>query len=210
MPTKAKPRKGRTPLRFLLLDIPGEHEIEGNLATECQVIAAVLANLELNRVTKHIRIASTRKLRNLGPYVYDPEVVHLAGHATEEGLWIQGQVTNWEALATRLADLIVPLRLCQERVLNLSCCHSSIASRICTELLRDYFTGIYRFSIPEVPYAQALVAWTMFFFKSPSLADHLEISRTVNSFFGQSIIQFERVLSKHIIELERLAARPFP
>lgn len=194
----------RTPLRFLLLDIPGEHEIEGNLATECQVIAAVLANLELDRVTKHIRIASTRTLGNLGPYAYDPQVVHLAGHATEEGVWIQGQVAKWETVALRLAGLLVPLPACQERVLNLSCCHSSLASRICTEFLRDYFTGIYRFSISEVPYAQALVAWTMFFFKSPSLADHLEISRTVNSFFGQKIIEFERVLSKDVIELERI------
>ncbi len=200
----------RTPLRFLLLDVPGEHEIEGNLATECQVIAAVLANWELERATKNIRIASTRKLRNLGPYTYDPQVVHLAAHATEEGVWIQGEVTNWEALAKRIENLITPLDPGQERVLNLSCCYSNLAAQVCAARLRGHFTGIYRYSITEVPYAQALVAWTMFFYKRPSLTDHLSIAQSVNDFFGTEVLQFVEMKSNDVMELERIADKPIP
>lgn len=200
----------RTPLRFLLLDVPGEHEIEGNLATECEVIEAVLANLELDGVTKRIRIASTRKLRTLRPYAYDPQVVHLAGHATEEGIWIQGQVTNWEALAKRVGNLITPLDPGQERVLNLSCCYSNLAAQVCAARLRRHFTGIYRFSITEVPYAQALVAWTMFFYKRPSLTDHPSIAQSVNDFFGTEVLRFVEMKSNDVMELERIADKPFP
>ncbi len=181
---------GRKPLRYILLDLPSDHEIEGALATECDVLYAMLANHELAAVTKRIRIGRPETLRQLRLGTSGAEFVHIAGHATADGLWMLGDVVAWSHVAKALANCVSPLKPSRERLVHFSCCHSQRAAKLCRRHLSPYFSGAYHFVDQTVPYATAIAVWTMFFHQQPSTRNHWDIVRRINTFIGQEVLRF--------------------
>lgn len=201
----------RQSIRYLLLDLPSDHEIEGALATECDVLFAMLTNLELAGVTKRVRIAQSKTLKTLKQHPYDAEVVHVAGHATKDGLWMLGEVLPWGEVAKHLAACVTPLRSTDSRILNLSCCHSHKAATRMHNSLLSTFTGIHHFVEDKIPYAKAIAAWTMFFCKQPTTANHADIVQSISAFFGGEVLRYVAYLPRDeeaVRQIEAMLRRP--
>lgn len=187
-----KPR-GRKPLRYLLLDFPSDHEVDGSLATECSVINALLANNDLGTRTKHFRLSSLASFKKLPYYSYDPKFVHVACHAGPAGIGlIEGWVT-WRKFAEELKAILQPLEADHRRILTLSCCHSPAGATELKAHLKGYFTGIYHFHKDKVPFAQAFAVWTMFFLKKDIKNPHEKIRLRINTFFETDTIEYSAV-----------------
>ena len=204
---------GRKPLKYILLDLPSDHEIEGDLATECDVLYAMLANHELAAVTKRVRIGRPETLTHMRLSTRRPEVVHIAGHATVDGLWMLGEVLPWVGVAKSLAACVTTLKSGQERIVNFSCCYSEKAARTCRRRLAPFFSGAYHFLEPNIAYAKAIVTWTMFFHQRPTTANHREIVERITTFLGGEVLRYmpyrREVLpvDESVAELNRLARR---
>lgn len=181
---------GRQSVRYLLLDLPSDHEIEGSLSTECDILYAMLANQELEGVTKHVRVARAETLWQLKQYPYEAEIVHLAGHATEDGLWVLGEVLKWELVAEHLAGCVKPLESGEQRIINFSCCNSEMAVDACASVLRPHFSGIYHFVEPSVEFSKAIATWTMFFYKQPTVGNHREIVSGISTYLGTPVLRY--------------------
>lgn len=195
----------RESLRYLLLDLPSDHEIEGNLATECDIVYSLLANLELAAVTKRVRIARAQTLKRMRPYPYDAEIVHLAGHATYDGLWMLGEILPWNEVAASLAGCVTSLPIGQHRILNLSCCYSQRAAARLSHKLSPYFSGAYCFHETLVPYAKAIACWTTFFYKGPTAATHEAITHDIGEMMGGKVLQYIPYRDQGVEQLTRLS-----
>lgn len=73
--------RGRPKYSFFLLDTPSDHEIDGRLSTECQIISSILHNRGFKAVVKTETISSKSRFldRRWGPY-NGVGFVHVAGH----------------------------------------------------------------------------------------------------------------------------------
>jgi hypothetical protein len=87
----AAPKKGRPAYGFLLLDLPSDHEIEGNIVTECQAIRAILHNRGLGAMAKIITATTTDGLEKVRAQRYSRlGFVHVAAHASRKGIALIG------------------------------------------------------------------------------------------------------------------------
>ncbi len=187
-----KPR-GRKPLRYLLLDFPSDHEVDGSLATECSVINALLTNNELGTRTKHFRLSSLASFKKLPNYSYDPKFVHVACHGGPKGIGLIGGWVPWQEFAKEMKAILQPLGTTHRRILTLSCCHSRTGATELKTHLTGYFTGIYHFTQKKVPFAQAFVVWTMFFLEKELKHPHEAIKKRINTFFETPTISYSSV-----------------
>ena len=176
----------------MLLDSPSDHEVEGALATECDVLYAMFANFELSGLTKHIRLGCARTLKQKRPYPYAAQFVHLAGHATDEGLWMLGEVVDWATVAKSLSGWFAPLKPGGERILNFSCCDSERAAKACATRLRPFFSGAYFFRERNIGFAKSCAAWTLFFYLQGQRQTqvHFQSARQVNQFLRAEELRY--------------------
>src|SRR6266498_3272362 len=180
--------RGRKHLRYLLLDFPSDHEVDGWLATECSVISALLTNNGLGTRTKHFRLSSLASFRKLPNYLYDPKFVHVACHGGPKGIGLIEGWVAWETFAKKLKSVLHPLETSHRRILTLSCCYSPNGAAELNTHLSGYFTGIYHFTQKKIHFADAFVVWTMFFLKKELHNPHEAIKNRINTFFGTSTI----------------------
>jgi hypothetical protein len=65
---------------FLLFDLPSDHEVDGGLSTECDVIKSILHNRAMGGRVKIIRATTKGTLDSLPRYHSKVQFVHLACH----------------------------------------------------------------------------------------------------------------------------------
>ncbi len=72
---------------YLLFDLPSDHEVEGVLSTECDVIRAILANNGEGRNVKVIKATTSEALCHKSPQqpYGQIKIVHVACHARDNG-----------------------------------------------------------------------------------------------------------------------------
>src|SRR4051812_12357945 len=93
---------GKPKLSYLFFDLPSDHEIENSIATECEMIGALLHNRKLHALVKRIRVASVERLRRVPRYRYDVQFVHLACHGGPDGIEILGGEMRWREVAVQI------------------------------------------------------------------------------------------------------------
>lgn len=184
-------QQGRPKYGFLLFDCPSDHEIEGSLVTECEVIKAVLSNRKLGSQLKVLRCASTDAFNNLPQKPYTGiRFVHLGGHGSSDGLSLIGGHLSWDVVAQRIYSVLPILNNKELRVLTLSCCHSSTGAKKMKKILAPYFTGIYYFVPDKIAFSRAMTVWCMFYLKKKLDRPHKAVVDTINKFLGEKIIAF--------------------
>ncbi len=189
--TKAR---GRKLLRFLLLDLPSDHEIDSGLATECTTIAALLHNRGLGTRLKHFRISTLESFSSLPYYFYDPKFIHLSCHASKDGVGVLGGFMSWKDFAKELKSILAPLAdHSHRRVLTLSCCHSKSAANHLANELAGYITGIYYFSSEELPFSESVTAWCMYYLNKDLEKPHAAIKDRINKFFEEDVMLFSNL-----------------
>ena len=181
----SKPRLG-----YLLFDLPGDHEVEAALATECKVIESLIHNMRLKARVKRICVASTEKFQKYPTYRYRVQFVHLACHGGKNGIGMLGGTMKWAGVAAQITKHLHKLKADQKRVMVFSCCHSSYGFRATKAALKDYFTGAYYFRKETIPFSHAITIWAMFYLKKRLAKPHGAIVKAVNDFLGEDILVF--------------------
>lgn len=178
--------------RYVLIDLPSAHEIEDRLATECEFIAALLANQGLSGDTRHIKAASRERFdRDTGLPCPRAEFIHLAGHGSDSGLEVLGETIPWKEVARRLKRLVPPLSR-GKRYLTLSCCYSGAACKKLRPLLHGHFTGVYHFKDDDVGFASAMAMYGMFYMSK--LANSAAgVRNRINGFFEDEVLIYHKV-----------------
>lgn len=178
--------------RYVLIDLPSAHEIEDRLATECEFLAAILANQDLADETRHIKAASRDRFdRDTSVPCPRAEFVHLAGHGTEAGLEVLGETIPWKEVGRRL-KVLAPHPSRGRRYLTLSCCYSSHACRKLRPLLSGHFTGVYHFKDDEVGFANAMTIYGMLYMSKVENSG-AGVRKRINDFFDQDILVYHKV-----------------
>lgn len=185
-----KPR-GRKPLRFLLLDLPSDHEIDSSLATECTTIAALLHNRGLGKRLKHFKLTTEKSFGCLPYYTYEPQFIHLSCHASSREIWLLGGSMTWKSFSDKLKSILAPLSVGERRVLTLSCCHSTSGAKHLSTHLEGYLSGIYYFREKEVLFADSLTVWCMYYLNKKLNKPHEAIKDSINTFFGETVLLFK-------------------
>jgi hypothetical protein len=185
--------RGRKPLRYLLMDFPSDHEIDGNNATECQSIAALLSNRALNTRFRHFRLSSLESFDRLPYYAYDPKFVHVACHGSQNGIGLIDGIVPWDKFAKHLKKVLLPLEEQHTRVMALSCCYSTFGAAALGASLSGYFTGIYHFKSPKISFADAQATWAMFYLKKQLTKPHEKIRDRINDSFRHSVLGYQCV-----------------
>ncbi|WP_162800717.1 hypothetical protein [Acidibrevibacterium fodinaquatile] len=181
--------RGRPPYGFVLLDCPSDHEIDGNLVTECQVVQSLLSNRRLGSATKLIRVTSYSGFRNSNWKTYNAiGFLHVAGHGSKFGLGFIGGNVSWKDVAKTLKKVAPKLDKDKQRVLCLSCCHSLAAYRAMKTDLKGHFTGAYHFSEEKISFATAMTVWAMFYRRKTLERPHAAVVKAINDFFGKEVI----------------------
>ena len=185
---------GRPAFGFALIDLPSDHEVDGGLATECQVISALLHNRNLGSSTKHIRATTKESFnRNVkGPYPH-LGFVHLATHGYRHGISLIGDSVRWSALADALRRVAPPLKRRQQRVLCLSCCYSKYGYRAMRSHLKGHFTGCYFFPEKAISFASSMTVWAMFYRRKTVEKPAKAIVDAVNTYFGREVIEYDTI-----------------
>lgn len=186
--------QGRPPFAFALLDLPSDHEIDGGLVTECQVINAILHNRGFGAHTKTIR-ASSEEGFNAAPWKAYSALgfVHLAAHGSPKGISLIGGRIKWRDVATKLIKLAPRLTKNKRRVLSLSCCYSENGYNALEPLLKGHFTGLYHFNDERIPFATATTVWSMFYRKKTIERPALKVVESINAFFGEEVITYRSI-----------------
>ncbi len=182
----SKPKLG-----YLLFDLPGDHEVEAALATECKVIESLIHNMSLKARVKRICVASTEKFQKYPTYRYRVQFVHLACHGGKNGIGMLGGTMKWADVATQITKHLHKLKDDQKRVMVFSCCHSQDGFNATKAALKDYFTGAYYFNKEEIPFPYAITIWAMFYLKKRISKPHGAIVDAVNKFMGEDILVFD-------------------
>lgn len=184
-------QQGRPKYGFLLFDCPSDHEIEGSLVTECEAIKAVLSNRKLGSQLKILRCASTEAFDKLPQRIYPGiRFVHLGGHGSLNGLGLIGGHLSWDKVAQYIYSVLPNLNNGEQRVLTLSCCHSSTGAKKMKKKLTQYFTGIYYFVPDKIAFSTAITVWSMFYLKKKLDRPHKAVVDSINEFLGEKIISF--------------------
>lgn len=183
----SKPKLG-----YLLFDLPSEHEIEGTLTTECQTIEAIIHNNGMPARVKRICVASTERFMGYPTYKYGVQFVHLACHGGKNGIGMLGGHVAWKDVAKQVTKHLHPLAPVQQRIICFSCCHSKDGFDKTKSALGSYFTGAYLFAKTEVPFAQAMAVWAMFYLKKKLSHPHEAIVKSINVFIGETLLKFRK------------------
>jgi hypothetical protein len=187
-----KKRRGRKPLGFLLFDLPGDHEVESSLSTECDTIASILHNRSLSTRVKVIRAASKNRLRRPATSQYSKmKFVHVAGHGSADGIGVLGGTIRWPEVVAIVAKYLKPLEAGAQRVLCLSCCSSAAGVAAFKRDAADYFTGYYHFVEDEIPFCDAITTWSMFYLKKRLAKPHEGMLKAINAFHGREVLTFD-------------------
>lgn len=181
----SKPKLG-----YLLFDLPSDHEIESSIATECEMIEALLHNRNLRARVKRIRVASATRLRRVPQYRYDVQFVHLACHGGSDGISFLGGEMKWKDVARQIRRHLHPLNG-KRRVIVFSCCHSRAGFEKTRFWLEDYFTGAYFFDPVKIGFPTAMTTWLMFYLKKNIDKPHEAIVDAINGFLGSEVLKFK-------------------
>ena len=177
-------------LGYLLFDLPGDHEIESSLATQCMVIESLIHNLGRKARVKRVCVASTARFKTYPTYKYGVQFVHLACHGGKHGIEMLGGNISWKEVADQVKRHLHPLKAGEQRVMVFSCCHSKAGFNATRAAFKDYFTGAYYFSLEELPFAYAITVWSMFYLKKTLSNPHAAIVADINSFLGEPLLVF--------------------
>ena len=196
----------RPNIKYLLFDLPSDHEIESNLITEGELIESVLANnrdsksQSLKSKVKRIRIVSTARFAKLGSYSYRPQFVHLCGHGKQSGIdLIDGEV-HWDNVALGIRSQLKKLpppsawKSECERSIIFSCCYSKIGFQRTRRQFAGYFSHAYFFKEDIISFSDALAVWAMFYsqMSHPQKQDTGEqIVEKINECVGEEMLLVE-------------------
>ena len=179
---------------YLLFDFPSDHEVEGLLATECDVIRTLIANkghgknVKVVRATTFEGITTEPQFRNrskLPAKPYHVKYVHISCHGTPEGkVGFIGHEVSWRKVAREIRKYISPLRTGEQRVLCLSSCYSNRGAEVMESELEDYFSGVYYLVEEKVEFATTMVIWSMVYHRKSRNRPFANVIDRVNSFFG--------------------------
>lgn len=185
---------GRPPFGFLLINLPSDHEVDGNIVTECQVIGAILHNRQLASVTKMITASSRSNFKGAQWRPYEGiGFVHLATHGGKKGIGLIGGSASWREVGDQLKRAAPRLSRKQQRVLCLSCCYSRAGLNKLAPLLKGHFTHAYHFADDKVSFATATTTWAMFYRKKTLNRPLRAIVDPINEFFGRETIAFREL-----------------
>lgn len=182
----AKPQLG-----YLLFDLPGDHEVEAALATECKVIEALIHNMNLKARVKRICVVSKDKFRRYPTYRYRVQFVHLACHGTDRGIGMLGGTMKWPDVAAQITRHLHKLKNGERRVMVFSCCHSEDGFYATESAFRDYFSAAYFFRTKTIPFSHAITIWAMFYLKKRLSKPHGAIVSMVNTFLDDDLLVFK-------------------
>jgi hypothetical protein len=176
---------GRKKIRFMLLDLPDDDEVENSLSSECEIVKAILASRGMGTRIKHFRFTSLGSVGDRDRYEYDPKYVHISGHGSTDGISLLGGEISWLDLAE---DFLAPrLKVLEEgetRILFVSTCFSEPGLNRLLDMLSDRFTGAYYFNGDTVPFADALTAAAMFYRRKDLDRPHAKVLKGINGYFG--------------------------
>ena len=171
---------------YLLFDLPSDHEVEGVLSTECDVIRAILANNGEGRNVKVIKATTSEALCHKSPQqpYGQIKIVHVACHARDNGVSMIGDSVEWSEFGNILESYVPQLGQGERRTLCLSCCYSKFGNLILRQKLRNHFTDCLYFKEDEVYFSATMVIWSMFYLRSRTKSSLGPIRNKINEFVG--------------------------
>lgn len=177
----------RKKIRFLLLDLPDEDEVDGFLSSECEIVKSILSSRNLGGRIKHYRFSSLSSFTRPASHQYDPKFVHISGHGGENHISLIGGNMKWTDLAEEfLGPRLKELNDGDTRILFVSTCYSERGVDKIFSALPNYFTGAYYFSEEDVPFADALTTAAMFYRRKEINNPHERILKSINGYFGRN------------------------
>lgn len=114
--------------------------------------------------------------------------VHLGGHGSKSGIAFIGGSVKWQDVAKKLVKFFPKLADGEQRVLTLSCCHSTAGVAVMKPFLKGHFTAIYHFKSEEIGFSHAMTIWSMFYLKKKLSRPHGAIMKDVNTFMGSEVL----------------------
>jgi len=175
----------RKKIRFMMLDLPDDDEVDGFLSSECEIVKAILASRGLASRVKHYRFSSLESVERPPVYEYDPKFVHVSGHGGESHISLLGGSWTWTDLAKDfLEPRLKKLSDSETRILFVSTCFSEKGVDRILTCLPERFTGAYYFSEEKVPFADALTAAAMFYRRKELNKPHAKVLADINGYFG--------------------------
>lgn len=185
----ATKKRGRPHFGYFIFDCPSDHEIDGALVTESDVIRSVIWNKNLGGRLKGLRLTTADSFKNARERIYTGvRYVHLGGHASKNGIAFIGGSVNWQDIAKKLTKLFPRLAAEEQRVLTLSCCHSTDGVAAMRSILKGHFTVIYYFKPDKIGFSQAITIWSMFYLKKRLSRPHGAVMKSINSFMGTEVL----------------------
>lgn len=185
--------QGRPPFGIVLVDLPSDHEIDGGLVTEVQMINAILHNRRLGSRTKVFRATSSDTFNGISHSYKNLGFIHLGTHGSKKGISLIGSEIPWSDVARRLKVIAPNISDDKQRVLCLSCCHSRDGYQAMKGHLKGHFTGIYLFKKKKIEFATAMTVWSMFYRKKTIERPAMKIVASINEFFGEEVIRYHRI-----------------
>ena len=182
---------------YLLLDMPSDHEIEGFVMTECDVIRALLVNKGAGKNVKLIKFTTEESLENIPQKPYKGiRYVHMSSHGLKNGngIGLLGGSVEWKHVADWIKKYLEPLSDKQNRVLCLSCCFAEKGVRKMGSILKDYFSGIYYLAEEGQFFHTSMVVWSMFYYQkkehSPTKrSGKMRSAKKLEDFFGEDVLK---------------------
>ena len=183
---------------YLLLDMPSDHEIEGFVMTECDVIRALLVNKGVGKNVKLIKVTTEESLKNVPHNPYKGiRYVHMSSHGFKKGIGLIGGEVEWEGVAEWVKKYLNPLSGKQNRVLCLSCCHAEEGVRKMSPVLKGYFNGIYYLSEEATFFSTSMVVWSMFYYRknqnNPTKISGMVTTKKLMDFFGEKVLKSKAI-----------------
>lgn len=186
--------RGRPKFGYFILECPSDHEIDGWLPSESDVIRAVLTNKSQGSRLKQVTCSTVQSFNNIPNRTYSgARYVHIGGHGSKTDLGFIGGKLKWGDIAIKLVSMFPALKSNEQRVLTLSCCHSKTAANVLKPLLNGHFTAIYHFEPEEISFSVAITVWNMFYFKKGLRRPHQAIVNDINTYLGSTILEITPV-----------------
>jgi hypothetical protein len=182
--------KGRKKHGFLLFDLPSDHEVEGTLSTECDVVKSIVWNRGLGNRVKTIRATTPASFVAYPTYKFKVQYVHLACHGGSDGIGMIGGKVAWAKVAKQIKRHLQPLEKGKQRVFCISCCHSGDGFEKTVSEFSGYFSGAYHFKEDMIGFDIAMATWAMFYSKKTLGRPHKKIADKINYFFDKKVILF--------------------
>ena len=182
-------KRGRPTFGYFVFDLPSDHEVNGSLVTESDVIKSVLSNKNLGGRLKSLRFTTADTFKNCPDRKYSGiRYVHLGGHGGTTGIGFIGGTVKWVDVGKKLAKMFPQLTDGEQRVLTLSCCMSKTGVKAMAPHLKNHFSAIYYFIPQSIGFSQAMTVWSMFYLKKDLTRPHSAIKQDINTFMREDII----------------------